>query len=210
MGNEKELASVELCGGTHVKNTGEIGSFKITHENSIAAGTRRIEAVAGETVKEYLEKKKTEDEAKALKEEQRKAKESIAKEQALQNIEKLKKQENNIEKLTNGVNLFIPRSDDYGQEAIKVFIENKIKSDVNLVIIIADVITDVGIKFFIGVTKDLIQKGLKAKDLVNKIAEVCGGRGGGRDDFAQAGGKDVSKIKEALELGKKIVAEFKN
>ena len=62
-----------------------------------------------------------------------------------------------------------------------------------------------GIKFFVSVSRDLIQKGLKAGVLVNKIAEVCGGRGGGRDDFAQAGGKDISKVKEALALGKELV-----
>ena len=207
MGNEKDLASVELCGGTHVKNTGEIGSFKITKESSIAAGTRRIEAVAGEAVKEYLEKKRVEDEVKALSEKNRLEKEKMVKEQSLKSIEKLKEEEKLIQKLPNGINLFIPKPDNYGNEAIKTYIENKIKSDVNWVIIIADVETCHGmsLRFYVGVTKDLIQKGLKAKDLVNKMAEVCGGRGGGKDDFAQAGGKDISKIKEALELGKKIV-----
>ncbi len=213
MGDEKDLASVELCGGTHVKNTGEIGSFKITHESSIAAGTRRIEAVAGEVVKEYLKIKEKEDEAKALMEEERKLNESLAKEQALQNIEKLKSQENTIEKLSNGISVFIPKPGDYGNEAIKTFIENKVgigSPNPCLAVIITNINNENKLTFFVGLTKDLIVKGLKAKDLVNKIAEVCGGRGGGKDDFAQAGGKDVSKIKEALELGKKIVLEFKN
>lgn len=209
-------ASVELCGGTHVKNTGEIDSFKITKESSIAAGTRRIEAVAGVAVKEYLEKKKIEDESKALAQKNKIEKEIIAKEQTVKNIEKLKGQENKTIKLANGISLFIPKPDNYGQEAIKIFIENKIKLEINFVTIIVNGnvgayhgMPSEGIKFFVGVSRDLISKGLKAKDLVNKIAEVTGGRGGGRDDFAQAGGKDISKINEALEIGKKIVDEFK-
>ena len=79
----------------------------------------------------------------------------------------------------------------------------------NSVFVITDLTEEKKLTFYAGVTKELIQKGLKAKDLVNKIAEVTGGKGGGRDDFAQAGGKDVSKIKEALEVGQKLVREFK-
>ena len=256
MGDEKDLASVELCGGTHVKNTGEIGGFKIIKESSIAAGTRRIEAVAGEVLKEYLEKqnreerdklKQFEEEDKKIKEEfiksnltkeweelekiysdaskggfqtrlnkdkHIKAKEVLAKLEASQNIEKLKSQENKIQKLANGISLFISEPRNYGSEAIKIFIEERLKKPPvkaihelpqQEVIIVTDLNEENKLTFFVGVTKDLIQKGVKAKDLVNKIAEVTGGKGGGRDDFAQAGGKDVWKVKEALEVGKRIL-----
>ena len=103
----------------------------------------------------------------------------------------------------------MPRPDNYGGNAIKIYIENKIKSDTYSVFLIADLNEENKLTFYVGVTKDLISKGLKAKDLVNKIAEICSGRGGGRDDFAQAGGKDVSKVKEALETGKELVSKFK-
>lgn len=206
-------ASIELCGGTHVKNTSEIGSFKITHESSIAAGTRRIEAVAGEVVKEYLEKKKKEDEAKVLEEKKRKEKENLAKEQTVKSIEKLKEQELKAQKLPNGIILFTPKPDNYGATAIKTYIENKVKAIHELpqpmVIIVTDINDENKLTFYVGITKDLIQKGLKANFLVNKIAEVTGGHGGGRDDFAQAGGKDVSKINNALEFGRKLIKEFK-
>ena len=127
-------------------------------------------------------------------------------------IEKLKAQENKIQKLQNKISLFIPEPGNYGSNAIKTYIESKIKSDLNLVVVIADVCTThelPKLTFYTGITKDLTQKGLKAKDLVNKIAEITGGRGGGRDDYAQAGGKDITKVEEALNLGRKLLAEFK-
>ncbi len=240
MGNEKDLASVELCGGTHVKNTGEIGGFKIIRESSIAAGTRRIEAVAGEVLKEYLKKLEEEksiknkeleekyktlheklvklgglSEAKEINDLQGKitqAEKIISKLEANQNIEKLKVQEGKIQKLANNILLFMPEPGNYGSNAIKTYIESKIKTIPNLVIVIADVGAahePPKLTFYVGITADLIQKGLKAKDFVNRIAEVTGGRGGGKDDYAQAGGKDVSKIKEALELGQNLVKELK-
>ncbi|MBI3591743.1 MAG: alanine--tRNA ligase [Candidatus Melainabacteria bacterium] len=237
MGNDKDLASVELCGGTHIKNTNEIGGFKIVKESSIAAGIRRIEAVAGEALKEYLKKleeektvknKELEEKYKKLHEKLIKlnavsevketnnlqekilqAEKVIGKLEASQNIEKLKAQEDKIQKLSNKISLFIPKPDSYGSSAIKTYIENKIKSESSSVFIIADITSENKLTFFVGVTKDLIQKGIKAKDLVNKIAEITGGRGGGRDDFAQAGGKDISKVNDALEFGKKLVFEFK-
>ena len=245
MGNGKDLASVELCGGTHVKNTGEIGGFKIIKESSIAAGTRRIEAVAGEVLKEYLEKLEKEktvknkeleekyeklhrkliklnaagelQETNNLQEKILQAEKIITKLETSQNIEKLKSQENKIQKLSNGILLFIAEPGNYGNEAIKIFIEGKLKNTPvktihelpqQEVIIITDLTEKNKLTFYAGVTKDLIQKGLKAKDLVNKIAEVTGGKGGGRDDFAQAGGRDVSKIKAALETGYELVKQL--
>ncbi len=256
MGDEKALASVELCGGTHVKNTGEIGGFKIVKESSIAAGIRRIEAVAGEVLKEYsknleeekaVKNKELEEKYKKLhgnliklnaisklketnnlQEKILQAEKIIAKLEIGQSLEKLKAQEDKIQKLSNGIFLFISEPGNYGNEAIKGFIEERLKkSPVKAiptegearqgrhelpqqeVIIITDLTEENKLTFFVGVTKDLIQKGFKAKDLVNKIAEVTGGKGGGRDDFAQAGGKDISKVEEALELGKELVNKVK-
>lgn len=240
MGNEKEMASIELCGGTHVKNTGEIGGFKITKESSIAAGTRRIEAVAGEAVKEYLEKhnKEKEEKDKLTQTEFNKLYEDFKKlnlenewiickgrfetcpnNETIKEAQKLllKRREQLLEekissseqKLSAGILFTLLEPFDYTGEAINQVIPKKIKSGINSVFIIPNLTEENKLTFFVGVTNDLIQKGIKAKDLVNKIAEVTGGRGGGRDDFAQAGGKDTSKVKEALELGKKIVSELK-
>jgi len=223
-------ASTELCGGTHVKNTGEIGAFKIIKESSIAAGTRRIEAVAGEVVREYREQeiertRELEEEDKKLEEEfiklglkdnwerlkkdfldlkERyiKAKNILSKHKASKEAEKL----NTIQpkKLSNGILFYCLELKDFLDDALKTFIENKIK-DSNTVVI-ATSVSGEKLKFFCGVSQDLIKKGLKAKELVNKVAEVCGGKGGGSDSFAQAGGKDLSKIKDALEAGANLAA----
>ncbi|MBI2995661.1 MAG: alanine--tRNA ligase [Candidatus Melainabacteria bacterium] len=210
MGDEKELASVEFCGGTHVKNTSEIGEFKIIKESSISAGTRRIEAVSGEALREYMVKQEKERELKSQKEKELEVKKIQEEKKTALSLEKLKMQEDKIQKLPNDVLLFIPKSDDYGSNAIKIYIENKIKSETKLVAVIVNVETllATSLTFYVGITKDLIQKGLKAKELVNKIAEVTGGRGGGRDDFAQAGGKDISRIEEALKAGQKFILLF--
>ncbi len=239
MGSDKELASVELCGGTHVNNTSEIQGFKIIKESSISAGTRRMEAISGAALKEYLEKQKTEDELRLKqwqeedtkllnefirlglkneweelckkysgKEKHIKAQELINKKLASEKIDKLKSLEKNIQKLSNDISLFMPSVDNYTSGAIKPYIESKLKSSTNEVCIIADLSDENKLTFFVSVTSDLVKQGLKAKELVNKIAEVTGGRGGGRDDFAQAGGKDISKIQEALNGGKELVNNF--
>ena len=236
MGN----ASVELCGGTHVKNTSEISAFKVVKESSISAGTRRIEAVAGEAVKKYLGKAQEEEEkkikeledglkslqeefnklsmssewkelenkfkersVKAVKEKQLEAQKILSKKKAKLFEEKLSTSES---KLSNGISLYLLEPANYTNEAISKSLPGKIKSLSGSVFLVTNLTEENKLTFYVGVTSDLIQKGIKAKDLVNQIAQVTGGRGGGRDAFAQAGGKDVSKVKEALELGKKLVS----
>lgn len=237
-------ASVEFCGGTHITNTSEIGSFKIVKESSIAAGTRRIEAVAGEAAKEYLEKTEKEkqeklkvlfeedkklqkefeengltddwkrlcdtfssDEPKELTEKHSKAKNIINKKLASKFADNLKSEEDKVVKLSNGINLLSLNLKDYPDDAIKVYIEGKIKGEDSSAFIISNTADGSKLKFFVGLSKDLVSKGIKAKDVVNKVAEVTGGRGGGKDNFAQAGGKDISKVEEALEVGKNLVSK---
>ena len=233
MGNETEIASVELCGGTHVGNTSEIGLFKIVKESSIAAGVRRIEAVAGEVAKEYIERLNKEQEEKlnklqedeqnlkkefelfglknewenlskqfssteieTLTEKITKGKNIIQKKKAQMFLEKLKTFDEKFEK-KGGVNFLAIKVIDFEDDAIKTYIEGKIKLDAQI-IIIANVQENTKLKFFGGVSKDLISKGYKANELVNKAAAITGGRGGGKDNYAQAGGKDISKVDEAL------------
>jgi len=247
MGDEKDLASVELCGGTHVQNTSEIGGFKIIKESSIAAGTRRIEAIAGEVLKEYikelnqkherlkkelLEKDKnlkasfkqygledtweeltkeygnlaTDGLTPAIQEKYKKANNILTKKFATIYTDSLKLKESATEKLSNGISLFCIELDDFPDDVVRTFIEGKLKSEKAYVTIIANITEDNKLKFTAGVSKDLTAKGINAKDLVNKVAEVTGGKGGGKENFAQAGGRDITKVKEALKIGRDLVS----
>ena len=205
MGSGNDLASIEFCGGTHVKNIGEIGSFKVIKENSIAAGTRRIEAVAGEAVKEHVIKQEKETELRLQKEKELELKRIEEEQKTATSLKELKSQEDKIQKLSSNISLFTPEPNNYGSSAIKNYIEEKLKSQSSSIFIITDITEENKLTFYVGVTKDLVSRGIKAKELINKIAEVAGGKGGGRDDFAQAGGKDIAKVKEALEIGVALV-----
>ncbi|MBI3308682.1 MAG: alanine--tRNA ligase [Candidatus Melainabacteria bacterium] len=248
MGNEKDLASVELCGGTHVQNTSEIGGFKIIKENSIAAGTRRIEAIAGEVLKEYIKELNEKHErlkiellgkdknlkasfkqygledkweeltkeygnlatdglTPAIQEKYKKANNILTKKFATIYTDSLKLKESATEKLSNGISLFCIELDDFPDDVVRTFIEGKLKSEKAYVTIIANITEDNKLKFTAGVSKDLTAKGINAKDLVNKVAEVTGGKGGGKDNFAQAGGRDITKVKEALKTGRELISK---
>ncbi len=201
-----ESASVEFCGGIHVENTANIGSFIITKESGVSAGVRRIEAVCGKAAYEYFCEqrvllKRVEHEVKNL--------------DVLAGINRLK---TTIERLKSEVK--------EAQESAKVEIEADL---LNGVAVIVDELPAGDIKekidelknqhekvcamlFQIKGEKVLIAAGVKGCDAkagewIKNIAPVLGGGGGGRPDFAQAGGKDKTKLPEAKELARKFIAE---
>jgi len=188
--------SVEFCGGTHVQNTGEIGSFYITKESGVSAGVRRIEAVVGLSAIAYVQdamKKLSAVEAE------------VKNKDIIEGISKLKKQ---IKDLKTELKV--------AHENVATPLE---ELDINGVKVIVDIVENGDIKKLVDDMKNghdkiatlLLQvKGdkvmlvsgvknadAKAGDWIKTIAPIVGGGGGGRPDFAQAGGKDASKIKEA-------------
>jgi len=209
--------STELCGGTHIDNIGKIGLFKIVSEGGIAAGVRRIEARTGYGA--YLVER---EEANILKdiEKKLKATNSNLVEKVEKTLETLKDTEKELETLKQKLALFETKSALSGMEEIggaKVLIatfKDKSAEDLRTMIdtikdnneraVIVLASTQDKLSFAVGVTKTLTDK-IKAGDLVKKLAEITGGKGGGRPDFAQAGGKDEEKLLDAFKEVREII-----
>ncbi len=190
--------SIELCGGTHVKNTSEIGSFYIVKESGVSAGVRRIEAVAGKAAVEYA--KKHIDEIKTLKEEYKAKDLKTFIEKQKEEIKKLKeeikalkqaavKEIKPIEK--DGKNVVIERIDNANLREIATSLKGRFD---NLIAFLAG--ENKGKVTLVAVSK---VPEIKAGDLIKEFAPMVGGKGGGKADFAQGGGKEVDKIDEMLQ-----------
>ena len=211
--------SMELCGGTHISSTGEIGYFQIISEGSVGAGLRRIEAVTGRGAETFFDQRLTslENIAQSLETTPEKVPEKIA--GLVAELEKGRKQALSLEsemarkeaeslvgkvEMVNGVNVLSARVSSSNMQTMREmadFIKDRIKSG----IIILGAVKEDGAVFVASVTSDLQKKGYSAKDIINDISKVTNGRGGGRVDFAQAGGKDKEKLDEALRLVKSLI-----
>ena len=213
--------SIELCGGAHLKNTAQIGSFKIVSENGIAAGVRRIEALTGEGALAHYQAQEEEirtlsalaktspDKLVARVEQILAEQKELAKE-----LEKLKAKmaggaaDEMLSKKVdiNGVAVLAAEVKDMDGNAMRTLgdqLKNKLGSGV---IVLAG---EAGgkVSLIVMATDDVVKKGAHAGNIIKAAAGVCGGGGGGRPNMAQAGGKDASKIGEALEKAKEVVAE---
>lgn len=206
--------SLELCGGCHVQNTAEIGMLKIVQETGIGAGTRRIEAVTGKEAYKFMNeqmnilmdsaqklKTNTKDVPKridTLLDQMRQVQrenESLA--QKLSNVE-AKQLTDQVQEI-DGVPVLAAQVNNVDMNSLRGMVDDLKVTLQSAVIVIASVQGE-KVNISSGVTKDLIDKGFHAGKLVKEVATRCGGGGGGRPDMAQAGGKDPSKVKEALEF----------
>ncbi|ECQ1604230.1 alanine--tRNA ligase [Campylobacter jejuni] len=186
--------SKELCGGTHVKNTAQIGSFYIVKESGVSAGVRRIEAVVSKAALEFVknqleELSKVKDELKnndILNGVKKLKNEILSLKNELKNSSKTELDSKNIQ----DVEICVKRIDNGDIKAMIDDFKNKFAKAVILLIQVKDekITLAAGVK----------DAPLKAGALVKEAAQILGGNGGGRDDFATAGGKDLSKINEAL------------
>jgi alanyl-tRNA synthetase len=214
--------SAELCGGTHVKSTGEIGFFIITGESSIGTGLRRIEAVTGRgaeaLVQERLEaleaiaeqmKSSTAEASKKIKAfvaeftAQLKLSASLESELAKIRVESLLGKTEKV----NGITVLAARVPSTSLPILREMgdlLRDRLKSAV----IVLGTVYDGKPGFVAMVTPDLVKRGLHAGDIVKQVAGVTGGSGGGKADMAQAGGKDKNKLDEALELVKRLVQKI--
>jgi len=206
--------SKELCGGTHVNATGEIGFLTIQHESSVATGIRRIEALCGKAAEKYIIDRDNliKDLSLTLKVPLNEMKEKVDK--LLEDKKNLEKQlqqasqKNTIDSLSqlldnkktvNGINVIAHNCGKINQQALRT-LGDAIKDKLDSVIIALGAHNGSKVFFLVMISKDLLEKGFHAGNLVKKIAQHAGGNGGGRPDMAQAGAKDINKIDEALNL----------
>ncbi len=212
--------SVEFCGGTHLKNTAEAGLFKILSETGVAAGVRRIEAVTGYGVLEYIKEKDTliSNTASVLKtnllnEIDKKAESVVAELKNVQKeVEAIKSQIANAKandvlgnvKKIGDIELVSARFDGMSVDDIKKTADG-IKEKLSAGVVVLGAYTDDKITFVAMATKEALSKGVHAGNIIKEITEIAGGRGGGKPDMAQGGGKDASKIDEALAHAEKVI-----
>ena len=214
--------STELCGGTHVDNTGKIGLFKIVNESSVAAGVRRIQAVTGKNVLGYIDEKNNLLYATA--ECFKVGNVSALPQKAVAVANDLKAKEKEIVSLkaeinsfktagimagaidVNGVQLVVYYAGELDANGLRGMAETARDSAPNTVAVIAGSNAEKGTcSFACACGKDAIAKGAHAGNIVREVAKVAGGSGGGKPDMAMAGGKDISKIDDALMSANEIL-----
>lgn len=211
--------SIELCGGTHLTNTSQIGMFKILSEGGVAAGVRRIEAITGRAVYNYLKEKeeiisnvclnlKTKEDSLSQKvtsliEENK----SLSKElhdmktkMSLQAVDSVLDSKLDV----NGVNLVTTKFEGMDMNTLKEVADNLRDKLVSGVVVLAN-ITDDKLNLVATATKDAVDKGVHCGNIVKSIAQIAGGKGGGRPNMAQAGAPDVSKVDEALNHASEVL-----
>jgi alanyl-tRNA synthetase len=206
--------SLELCGGCHVPNTSVIGLFKIVSEGGIGAGTRRIEAVTGESAYQLMN-----DQVSLLKDAADKLKtnpkEVVNRIEVLMSEIKQLQRENeslaaklgNIEagslvsqaKVIDGVTVLAAKVQASDMNNLRNMAD-ELKQKVGSAVILLGSVNEGKVNLIAAVTKDLIDKGYHAGKLIKEVATRCGGGGGGRPDMAQAGGKDPEKLDSALQF----------
>ena len=209
--------SMELCGGTHVGNTAEIGVFKIIAETGIAAGVRRIEAVAGPAVLEYLNLrdqivKDLSDRFKAKPEELvervvnlqselktgQKTLDGLKSELALLKSAQLVDQAETV----GDISMLVANLDSVDANSLKTAAEQLLQKLGDGAVVLGSVPAEGKVSLVAAFSKAAMAKGLKAGPFIGGIAKITGGGGGGRPNFAQAGGRDAAKLPEALEQAK--------
>ena len=210
--------SKELCGGTHVKNTLEIGQFKILSESGVAAGVRRIEALTGDNIRAYYERLEEQmNEASALVKAtpatlkdhiaalQKQIKDLEAENEAMKQKEAKNALSGVMDKVIDikGVKFLAADMKNVDMNELRT-LGDDLKTKLGNAIIVLTSEKDGKVSLVSMATDSAVKLGAHAGNLIKAVAPVLGGGGGGRPNMAQAGGKDASKIKEAFEKAKEV------
>jgi alanyl-tRNA synthetase len=211
--------SRELCGGTHVDATGEIGAFYTTGESAVGAGVRRIEAVTGNGAREFVRQRialldelssrlqvapeQTPTKVQALLDEldaRRKEIEQLQREMAKASLTALLNGKQQI----NGIALISAQVNAANADVMRE-LSDWLRDQLGSGVVVLGAVINSKPSLIVSVTPDLVLRGVKAGELIKPLAQVLGGSGGGRPNLAQAGGKDASKLGEALTLAASVV-----
>jgi alanyl-tRNA synthetase len=214
--------SQELCGGTHVQRTGDIGLFFVTAESSVASGIRRIEAVTGHrSLERSLEYKSSAEQiSRAL---------HVAQEQIVpavaEQTDRLRAAEREIERLrvdlasarlsdgvrefetVNGVNFIVTRVEAPSRDAL-LKIGDRLRDQIGSGVVVLGTVIDKQPALIAQVTKDVVLRGFDAGKLIRAIAPIVGGRGGGRAESAQGGGTDAEKLDDAFAAARAAIHDL--
>ena len=215
--------SMELCGGTHLDATGQIGYFRIVNEESVSAGVRRIEAITGEPADHWIrnEKKKLHFTATLLKCSPNEIESRI--ESLLEDRKTLERKLKQMQKLSGGFNLETLLKNTKSVQGITIATSNidvpdvdamrslgdQIRNNMQSGVAVLGAVIDSKVNLLCVITDDLIkERGLKAGEVVKETAKIVNGGGGGKPHMALAGGRDASKLKTALDAVPGIVESF--
>lgn len=217
--------STELCGGTHADNTGKLGLFKIISESSVAAGVRRIQAVTGKNVLKYIDEKNEiiRNAADALKA----SVGSLLASKAASVAAELKAKDKEIEALKaqiakaqsaslldnateiGGIRIISADIGEGGAEKVRAMLDSAKDFGDDIIMVAASGVKEKGtVSFGCMCGKGAIAKGAHAGNIVREIAKIAGGSGGGKPDSAMAGGKDITKVGEAIAKSAEIAGSF--
>ncbi len=212
--------SKELCGGIHVRNTGEIGIFHIIGESSIGKGLRRIEAVAGQPAYQGIRNKlhslerissllKTSPETT-----DKRIQELIDREKSLARQVETLKEKTLLEKIKNlpdtakivsGISIISSRADEIDRETLRKAVDTLKDRMKNSAVIVLGGVKDKNVIFVGGITGDLVKKGFHMGTIISEISRIAGGSGGGRADMAEGGTKNINAVDKALGSVENIV-----
>jgi alanyl-tRNA synthetase len=221
VGSVKSHVSFEVCGGTHVDRTGDIGFFQIVSEGSIGSGMRRIEAVTGREAEKLIEERTSmldkiahqlqvpaadvEGKLSSVLEElnaERKRAVVLERQLSKETAESLLTQAETVK----GVSVLVAKTSVSNMDALR-HMGDVLREKLGSGVIVLAAVWDDKPSFLAMVTPDLISRGLNAGDIVKKVAQATGGSGGGRPQLGQGGGKDKDKLEQALKLVAKLVEE---
>ena len=217
IGEGSDRFSAELCGGTHVRHTGELGLVHVLRESAVAAGTRRIEALSGAAAERFLldqharlqglaERLSTsppdlEARIEALQAELESLRVQVAAMERVRASDQGAELESAAERIGDA-NLVVARVQAGSREALKELADDLRRRLTPAVLVLAAVVEDRP-AFLVAATPDLVERGVHAGNIVREVAKAAGGGGDGRPDLAEAGARDPGRLDDALEEGRR-------